>query len=344
MNRALIESDTDLQPRNTLRLPGRAAWHARLSDSDAIPDLLEWAREQALPVVILGAGSNIVLRSGFSGLVLEIAVRERHWQMLDSHTALLTLGAGENWHQTVLYACRAGYRGIENLALIPGTTGAAPIQNIGAYGAELREVLEDLEAWDREENRFRTMSPDECHFAYRTSTFKCHPERFIITRIRLRLSRSAAFRLDYGELASEYAHLEDPDSELSPLEVAETVSNVRRRKLPDPSILPNAGSFFKNPVVDAGKLASLRGDWPGIVAYPESGFYKLAAAWLIEQCGWKGHRETHVGVHSRQALVLIHHGNGTGRELLELAGRIREDVRNRFGVSLEIEPRILGDE
>jgi len=344
MNRALIEPDTDLQPRNTLRLPGRAAWFARVSDAEAIPDLLEWAYEQELPVVLLGGGSNVVLRSGFRGLVLEIALRERHWEMLDGQTALLTLGAGENWHESVIYASRAGFRGIENLALIPGTAGAAPIQNIGAYGVEIRQVLEDLEAWDRQANGFRTMTPDECDFAYRDSVFKRNPERFVITRLRLRLSRRAPFELSYGELAAAYGHLSDPDNGITPLEVAETVSNIRRRKLPDPSILPNVGSFFKNPVVDAPTLESLRVNWPDLIAYPEGEHYKLAAGWLIDQCGWKGHREAHVGVHSRQALVLIHHGEGTGRELLELAERIREDVGSRFGVRLEIEPRIIGNE
>ena len=345
MNRALIEADRDLQPRNTLRLPGSAAWFALAGDADAIPDLLAWAREQGLAVMILGGGSNIVLRSGFQGLVLEIGLRERHWEIRDDHTALLTLGAGENWHQSVIHAASAGFRGLENLALIPGTAGAAPIQNIGAYGVELSRILEDLQAWDREQGRFRTLQPDECGFAYRDSLFKRNPERFVITRIRLRLARDKPFELGYGELAAACAELDDPDSELTPLEVAETVSNIRRRKLPDPAILPNAGSFFKNPLVDSATVESLRRDWPGLIAYPEGDHYKLAAGWLIEQCGWKGHREAHVGVHSRQALVLIHHdGEGSGHELLELAENIREDVRYRFQVNLEIEPRIVGND
>ena len=344
MSRAVIEERVDLQPRNTLRLPGQARWFARIRQDAAIPELFSWAEEQGLPVMVIGGGSNIVLRSGFQGLVLAMAMRERHWEMVDADTARLTLGAGENWHDTVIYACKAGYRGIENLALIPGTVGAAPIQNIGAYGADLSQVLDSLDAWDRQESRFRTFTPEECGFGYRDSVFKRDPERFIITRVRLSLSRHRPFQLSYGELAEEYGHLQDPDSELTPLEVAKTVSDIRRRKLPDPSFLPNAGSFFKNPVVTPETVAELRREWPELIAYPENEHYKLAAGWLIDQCGWKGYRESHVGVHSRQALVLIHHGNGTGAELLELAERIREDVQGRFGVSLEMEPRVVGNQ
>jgi len=217
MTRAVIEERVDLQARNTLCLPGQAAWFARVRQDEAIPELFDWAAEQGLPVLVIGGGSNIVLRSGFRGLVLAMAMRERHWEMLDSDTARLTLGAGENWHEAVLYACKAGYRGIENLALIPGTVGAAPIQNIGAYGAELSQVFHNLEAWDRSESRFRTFSLDECDFGYRQSCFKQDPDRFVITRVRLTLSRHRSFQLSYGELAEEYGHLQDPDTELTPL-------------------------------------------------------------------------------------------------------------------------------
>lgn len=341
MSKALIEQQIPLQARNTLRLPATAAWFARVTDDGAIPELLEWAREQDLPVLVLGGGSNVVLAEDFPGLVLSIDIRERHWQLIDNERAILTLGAGENWDATVRYACKAGYRGIENLALIPGTVGAAPVQNIGAYGVELRETLVDLEAWDREKGEFIVLSNEQCAFAYRDSLFKRSKDRFIITRIRLELSRSRPFTLSYGELASSYGHLNDPDNHLSPLDVAETVSQVRLRKLPDPARLPNAGSFFKNPVVDPDTFAAIREKDPEVVAYPDNQGYKLAAGWLIDRCGWKGYRETHVGVHSRQALVLIHHGQGTGRELLELAERIRADVQDRFGVSLEIEPRVI---
>lgn len=334
----------DLQPRNTLRLPGHAEWFARVQDPESLPELLAWAGAEGLPVQVLGGGSNVVLQSDIPGLVLAIGIHERQWQMLDNDEAILTLGAGENWDAVVRYTAATGYRGLENLALIPGTVGAAPIQNIGAYGRELSDVFENLEAWDRREGRFRTLSPAECEFGYRDSLFKREPERFIIVRVRVRLSRSASFRLDYGELAREVEALEDPESELTPEAVADMVSRIRLAKLPDPAVLPNAGSFFKNPVVNRATGESLQARFPGLIAHPDAGGgLKLAAGWLIEQCGWKGHRENHVGVHSKQALVLIHHGEGTGGELLDLAWRIRADVRQRFGVDLEVEPRLIGN-
>lgn len=338
-----LRPSVSLQTLNTLRLPGSAHWFARVNEPEALPDLLQWADDNAMPSLVLGGGSNLVLVDDFPGLVLAMGIRERHWAVEDDDTAMLTLGAGENWHDSVLYACHAGYRGIENLALIPGTVGAAPVQNIGAYGAELSQTLTSLDVWDRREGCFRTLSNEQCRFAYRDSLFKQQPDRYVILRIRLRLCRTAPYHLSYGELAERFGHLRDPGKELSPRTIADTVAQVRLRKLPDPERLPNAGSFFKNPVVSPEKLAELRQAWPDIVAHPDGEAFKLAAGWMIERCGWKGHRDAHVGVHSRQALVLIHHGQGTGAELLALAERIRADVYSHFGVNLEIEPRVIMD-
>ncbi len=343
MKQDCIRPAVPLQALNTLRLPGEAHWFARVEDQDRLPDLLQWADERQLPTLILGGGSNLVLLDDFPGLVLAMAIRERHWVVEDEDSAILTLGAGENWHESVLYACQAGYRGLENLALIPGTVGAAPVQNIGAYGVELSQTLVSLDVWDRQEGRFHTLANEQCCFAYRDSLFKQQRDRYVILRLRLRLSRTAQYRLSYGELAERFGHLHDPESELSPKTLADTVARIRLRKLPDPAHLPNAGSFFKNPVVSPEKLTELRSAWPDIVAYPDGEGFKLAAGWMIERCGWKGHREAHVGVHSRQALVLIHHGEGTGMELLALAERIQADVYSCFGVNLEIEPRLIGD-
>lgn len=343
MSQERLEQNADLQPRNTLRLPGHARWFARVADPEAIPELLDWADEQRLPVQVLGGGSNVVLRSDLDGLVLGMAIHERQWRILDEDQAILSLGAGEHWDSVVRYAAATGYRGLENLALIPGIVGAAPIQNIGAYGRELSDVFESLDAWDRREGRFRTLESGECDFSYRDSLFKHQPERFVIVRVRVRLSRSRPFRLDYGELATEVSGYRNPETELTPGAIADMVSRIRLAKLPDPAVLPNAGSFFKNPVVDRSMGESLQARFPGLVAHPDAGGLKLAAGWLIDQCGWKGYRAAHVGVHSKQALVLIHHGQGTGAELLALAERIRADVLDRYGVRLEIEPRVIGN-
>jgi len=341
-----VQRDVSLQGRNTLRLPGRAAWYLTITHQDQIPSALEWAEAEGIPVLVIGGGSNLVLASDFPGLVLAMEIRECLWRTVPTdkrhgrHDAILSLGAGENWHWVVRHACEAGYRGLENLALIPGTVGAAPVQNIGAYGAELADVLLDVTAWDRQQEAFRTLSCEECRFAYRDSLFKQERDRFIITRVRLHLSRETPFRLSYGELARRYQNPNDPS--LTPLAVADTVTAVRQSKLPDPAELPNAGSFFKNPVISQAQYQQLKAAEPDLIAYPDADGYKLAAGWLIDQCGWKGYREAHVGVHARQALVLVNHAGGSGPEVMDLAGRIQADVLARFGVRLEVEPRIVG--
>ncbi len=267
-------------------------------------------------------------------------MRGRHWEDVRNDEATLVLGAGENWHDSVMYAATSGYRGIENLALIPGTAGAAPVQNIGAYGVELKDTLVSVTALDRHSGETVVLAGADCRFGYRDSLFKQEPGHYVITEIRLRLSRSRPLALDYGDLKGYFG--DDLDvATLTPLEVANAVMAVRRRKLPDPQTLPNAGSFFKNPVVSDETWQRLQRDNPGIAGYPAVGSVKLAAAWLIDQCGWKGYRDARVGVHSHQALVLVNHSGGSGADILALARRIREDVKKRFGVELEMEPGVV---
>ncbi|MGP4842611.1 UDP-N-acetylmuramate dehydrogenase [Marinobacter sp. 1Y8] len=329
-----------LQSLNTLRFSAVASWLQIIDSLDTLRQALAWGQERSLPILVLGGGSNIVFGGDFPGLVLQIALRGRCWSQVDNETAILELGAGENWHDTVMYAVRSGYRGIENLALIPGTVGAAPIQNIGAYGVELRDALEGVKAWDCDTGETVVLSRDDCQFGYRDSVFKQQPDRYVVLGIRLKLSKTAPFNLDYRDLQAFFVDRAER-SELTVEDVANAVIKVRNRKLPNPDMLPNAGSFFKNPVVSRRQYDELLGRFPGIVAYVSDDVAKLAAGWLIDQCGWKGFREGHVGVHSKQALVLVHHGHGEGLELLSLASRIRDDVKARFGVVLEVEPRIF---
>lgn len=329
----------ELGDLNTLHVPAVARFYVDVDDTVALTDALAWAEQKGLQVLILGGGSNLVFDGDFSGLVIRICFRGRFWERALDHEATLVLGAGENWHDAVLYAARAGYRGIENLALIPGTAGAAPVQNIGAYGVELCDTLESVTVLDRRTGDLIELNNEDCRFAYRDSLFKHSPGHYIIVKIRLRLSRNTPLQLGYRDL-EEY--LDDrPRAELSAMDVAEAVMAIRRRKLPDPAIIPNAGSFFKNPVVDSEKFQELQSAYPEIVGYPQAEGAKLAAAWLIDQCGWKGFRNQRVGVHNRQALVLINHSNGTGRDILNLAGQIRESVQAKFGVALEMEPGIV---
>lgn len=335
-----IHEDVALGALNTLHVPARARFFVEARSAGELHEALGWADRRGLGVLILGGGSNLVFAGDYPGLVLRVAIRGRTWEQVEDHQATLALGAGENWHEAVIYAARAGYRGIENLALIPGTAGAAPVQNIGAYGVELCDSLQSVTALDRATGELVTLAKDACQFGYRDSLFKREPGRFVITGIRLALSRSRPLVLGYRDL-EEYLGNAPADS-LEPLEVAEAVMAIRRRKLPDPDILPNAGSFFKNPVVDTDHFEALKARYPGIVAYPQAHGVKLAAAWLIDQSGWKGFRNARVGVHNRQALVLINHSEGTGRDILDLAQAIRQSVQDRFGVALDVEPGIVG--
>ncbi|MBW4933484.1 UDP-N-acetylmuramate dehydrogenase [Marinobacter sp. F4206] len=330
----------ELDNLNTLHVPAVARFYQDVSDADELMDALAWAEQRSIKVLILGGGSNLVFNGDFNGLVIRICVRGRYWERARDHEATLVLGAGENWHEAVLYAAGAGYRGIENLALIPGTAGAAPVQNIGAYGVELCDTLESVTALDRQAGKVVRLDNDECRFAYRDSLFKQLPGHYAILEVRLRLSRDKPLQLGYRDL-EEYLG-DRPRSELSAIDVAEAVMAIRRRKLPDPDLIPNAGSFFKNPVVASAEYEGLRSAYPDVVGYPQPQGVKLAAAWLIDQCGWKGFRNQRVGVHNRQALVLINHSGGTGHDILELAGKIRDSVKARFGVELEMEPGVIG--
>jgi len=336
-----IREGVGLRGKNTLGIAAQARYFTQARSTDDLRGALEWADAQNLETLILGGGSNLVFAGDFPGLVVQVAVTGRRWQEVESDTAILELGAGESWHECVLYAAKSGYRGIENLALIPGTVGAAPVQNIGAYGCELADTLVDVTALDRTTGEEVRLSSEQCRFSYRDSLFKHQPGRYIIIRVRLRLSRTRDLQLDYRDL-KDYFSAQDT-RQLTPSEVAQAVMAVRRRKLPDPAQLPNVGSFFKNPVIPIAAWHSLKSRHPEVAGYPEEKSAKVAAAWLIDQCGWKGYRDDRVGVHNHQALVLVNHSDGSGQDILNLASRVREDVESRFGIRLEMEPGVVGD-
>lgn len=337
-----IRRDESLRDLNTFGLPAVASWFARASSRGDLDNALEFARGQGLPVLPLGGGSNLVLSGDVPGLVVAIALGG--FEILEDgpREVVVRVGAGEDWTRLVDRCLSLGLFGLENLVLIPGTAGAAPIQNIGAYGVEVRESLVEVEAVEISTGRARTFGNAECAFAYRESVFKAAlRDRFVITSVALRLSREPAARASYGALAGELRSrgIERP----GPLDVADAVRHLRRTRLPDPAVTGNAGSFFQNPVVDTATAESLRSREPGLPTFPsEDGCVKLAAAWLIERCGFKGARRGTVGVHPSHALVLVNHGGATGREVLALAEEIRAAVRERFGVSLAIEPRVVG--
>ncbi len=326
-------------------------------------------------VLVIGGGTNILLIGDFDGTVLRVALRGRRIVERHAGDAIVEAAAGENWHEFVGWTLDQGLSGLENLALIPGTVGASPIQNIGAYGVEMRERFDSLDALERHTGRVHRLGPSDCRFGYRDSIFK-HPAgaRFLITAVRFRLSTGFEPRLGYGELRAELRAAEILESAsctpgagelrenaacapgasgphdgarraLDARDVAQAVIAIRRRKLPDPALLGNAGSFFRNPLVDAAHADALAAQHPDMPRYPadgsDAGRIKLSAGWLIERCGWKGYRAGDAAVHERHSLVLVNYGSATGVQLLELAERIRDSVAQRFSVMLEPEPTIV---
>jgi UDP-N-acetylmuramate dehydrogenase len=248
------------------------------------------------------------------------------------------VGGGVNWHEFVAWTLENNLPGLENLALIPGTVGAAPIQNIGAYGVEIANYIDHIEAFDVEKQAFVTLSNSECQFAYRDSYFKQNPHRFIVTKVVFRIPKVWQAKIHYADLAKQFETNPKPSAE----EIFLAVCKIRTHKLPDPKVIGNAGSFFQNPVIPNGQYETLLKKYAGLVSYPDaSGKRKLAAGWLIDQCGFKGQRMGEVGVYENQALVLVNHGNGTAQDILGLAKCIQDKVRKEFGVSLEIEPNIF---
>ena len=290
---------------------------------------------------ILGGGSNVVFATDIPGTVIHNRIIGRKIVKAGDGHAWVEAGAGENWHELVRWTLKNGLSGLENLSLIPGLAGAAPIQNIGAYGVELAAVLESVTAWDLSRSRWKTFSHQDCGLAYRDSRFKsAEPGRFLITSIRLRLDRHYKPRLEYAGLREELSRLNIRQA--TAIEVSDAVVRLRQRKLPDPAAAGNAGSFFKNPVLNRDESQALLARFPGLPAWLlDDGTIKVSAAWMIEHCGLKGHRTGDAGISDQHALVIVNHGSATGGEILQLAGSIQATIYDTFGITLEPEPRIV---
>ncbi len=336
-----IRKDVSLKPFNTFGIDVRCSHFVQIDSDEALEALLAESVFLSQPKIILGGGSNVLFRKDVHALVVKNEITGIAVVREDDNHYWVRAGAGENWHGVVLHCIRMGYAGIENLALIPGCVGASPMQNIGAYGVEIKDVFDSLEAVQIPDGSKRTFTRDECDFGYRESVFKRgEKDRWIITHVTLRLNKRPVFHIEYGAIEEE---LEKINSDrLSIKDVAQAVINIRSSKLPNPAVLGNAGSFFKNPVVAMDLCESLRAAYPEMPAYPVSGSeVKLAAGWLIEQTGWKGRRIGSCGVHDRQALVLVNYGGATGDEIYALSERVAGDVQERFGVTLEREVNLF---
>ena len=332
-----------LDARNTFGVHATAPMLVEVADAAALPELFGYAMLRDGPVLVLGGGSNLLFAGDPPGATLALTAQRIEMLEDDGTGAIVRADAGVAWHDFVLWTLGHGLCGLENLALIPGTVGAAPIQNIGAYGVEVRERIHAVEAFDRKSGGFVRFAAGACEFAYRDSLFKRDPEHYIVVAVEFALSRTPALKLEYAGIGEE---LQAMGVEAAPRasQVAEAVIRIRRRKLPDPALLGNAGSFFKNPIVPVAQADALLARHASMPVFRGAGddSRKLSAAWLIDQCGWKGHRDGDAGVAPSHALVLVNHGSATGTQLLDLARRIAASVRERFGVSIEPEPRIVG--
>ncbi|TYT25075.1 UDP-N-acetylmuramate dehydrogenase [Luteimonas viscosa] len=336
-----VTRGADLRARNSFGVSARAPLLLEVDHAAALVDAL--AALPAGPLLVLGGGSNLLFAGDPEGAALSLRAASRRILSDDGGHAIVRADAGADWHGFVRWTLAQGLFGMENLALIPGTVGAAPIQNIGAYGVELREFVHVVEAFETATGRIRRLPRDECAFAYRDSLFKRERDRFIVSAVEFRLSRAPAVRIDYAGVREALAA--DGTTAPTPVQVFDAVCALRRRKLPDPAVIGNAGSFFKNPIVPLAQAQALAAAHPGLPQFPgaDADGRKLSAAWLIDACGWKGHRDGDAGVSMQHALVLVNHGAATGAQLLALARRIAASVSERFGVALEPEPRIVGD-
>jgi UDP-N-acetylmuramate dehydrogenase len=327
-----------LRARNSFGFEVLAEQAYSITRAEQIRVVMEAIEAAGLPWRVLGGGSNVILPPTLPGVTLLMDIGGQAITHQDESGAVVSVGAGVNWHDFVIWTLDQSLPGLENLALIPGTVGAAPIQNIGAYGVEVGEYIQSIEAYDCHSKTLVNLPASECAFTYRNSVFKTHPNRYIITRVHFYLPAAWSPRLRYADLAAAFVNRHAPTAE----EVMVAVCKIRNRKLPDPKLIGNAGSFFQNPIVEKAQYLALLEQFPELVSYPEGnerdGKRKLAAGWMIDRCGFKGLRAGAVGVYERQALVLVNHGGGNADSVLALAKTIQDKVQATFGVALSIEP------
>jgi UDP-N-acetylmuramate dehydrogenase len=329
-----IQENVSLRPYNTFGFDAKARHFVSITSTSQLQKLLLDPHWAPLPKWILGGGSNVLLTRNVDALVLRMEIKGIEQVREDDHHLWLRVGAGENWHQFVQHCVENGYAGVENLSLIPGTVGAAPMQNIGAYGVEIKDVFEELEAVHVATAELRTFDAAACAFGYRESVFKRGlKDKYIITCVTFRLSKQPNYHLSYGDIQKTLEELHGGVPSLRA--ISEAVTRIRQSKLPDPNEIGNAGSFFKNPEIPKTQFDALKEQHPTLPGYPVGEeVVKVPAGWLIEQAGWKGHRAGAVGVHDRQALVLVHYGGGSGSQVRELAQQVQASVEEKFGIRL----------
>ncbi len=337
-----ISANASLHPYNTFGMHANARWFTRVRSLEDVQVLVATEIFNQNERLILGGGSNMLLIQHFDGLVIKNELYGIEVVREDADAVYVRAGAGENWHAFVQHTIAQGWGGLENLSLIPGNVGAAPMQNIGAYGVEIKDCFHTLEAFHWQQKEVHTFDAAACQFGYRESVFKhAAKNQYLILNVTFRLLKNPTLNISYGAIAKELETMQVVQPTIR--DVSNAVMHIRQSKLPDPKQIGNAGSFFKNPVVGAEKHAALLAEFSNLVAYKNSDTeFKLAAGWLIEQCGWKGQRFGDAGVHKDQALVLVNYGNASGKEIFDLSQRILDSVQEKFGVLLEREVNMIG--
>ena len=333
-----IQTQVQLKPFNTLSLDAVASHYCKIQSDDDLTQALDFAKQQQLNILILSGGSNMLLPEQIHALVLHMDIQGIELLDADDQVQRLRVGAGQSWHDFVLWTTQQGFYGLQNLALIPGLVGASPVQNIGAYGVEVGEFIESVEVYDRENHSFSSIKAADCDFAYRHSIFKDQPGRYIITHVIFRLLKQPELKLNYGDLKTAVGEEQTPEN------LERQVIQIRQSKLPDPKEYPNVGSFFKNPVVDLQFFDQIAQQFPNLPHYPQpNNQVKMAAGWLIDQSGWKGKQLGSVGMFHKQALVLVNYANASLKDVRATYQAVQADVQEKFGVLLEPEPVLFAE-
>jgi UDP-N-acetylmuramate dehydrogenase len=341
----MIEENISLKKYNTFGIDATAHYFARFSSVDELSAHLDFllpsVSPNSMPILLLGGGSNLLFTKDFDGLVLKNELGGIEKIREDEEYVYIKAGAGVNWHQLVIHCIQNNWAGMENLSLIPGNVGASPMQNIGAYGVEIKDIFFELDAFHLKEKSVVTFNLEECEFGYRESIFKRkYNKQFVILNVTYRLRKVPVFKTSYAAIDQELVKM--GVTELSIQAISEAIISIRQSKLPTPSEIGNAGSFFKNPEINQHQFESLSNEFPGIIGFPLADErVKIAAGWLIEQCGWKGYRKGDAGCYSKQALVLVNYGHSTGAQIFELSESIVASVKDKFGIELEREVNII---
>jgi UDP-N-acetylmuramate dehydrogenase len=333
-----IRENVSLKTLNTFGLDAKARYFCSLHKMGGLRSVMQWAQEHPdLPVMFLGGGSNMLFVADFPGLVVQVRLLDKEILGQDDNYFYVRAAAGENWHDFVRWTIDQNMAGLENLSLIPGTVGAAPMQNIGAYGVEVKDCIYEVQAIDWRTAEIRDFSVEECRFGYRDSFFKSvEPGRWLIVTVVFRLPRKPQWKTAYAGVREQL-----DGKTLNARLISDAIINIRQSKLPDPAVIGNAGSFFKNPMIPQVQWETLQAQFPGIPGWPQGEEVKLSAGWLIDQCGWKGKRDGDAGTFEKHALVLVNHGNATGAQIWDFAYAIVTSVQVKFGVTLEPEPRVV---